>query len=188
MDPVRLDIYKNSYICGELFTINYGDVVMLPGQNRQCPQGKKQCGRNSEVIFCFPADNKCPVNDVVVSDVRLSNMQDYTEEKGNGFYLYYSKTKIDKDIPVEFDIAYDQMCLRGYERLSPKKQMAYMRGTYTQNCSPEPYSNKKFDSSYHAIDRINYLEQLTQNGVINKLSNQISTIDTNSLNYDKKLF
>lgn len=111
---------KNFYylVNNKSFLEYYKDYSVPSGEN--CKDSYKKCGiLNTEGrILCLPNDEDCPLNDFAISDIdddpNYPGYQKYLADTSK--YFYYTNTKTDKPIIVDFKLSYGFPCISTEEK------------------------------------------------------------------------
>ncbi len=84
---------NGGFFCGMITKYNYNDTKSI-NKGETCPEGLKQCGYDTPKPLCYPEEEPCPINDLIISDTKLSTLSgDYIEQTiqtGVSIYLYTS--------------------------------------------------------------------------------------------------
>jgi hypothetical protein len=125
--------------------------------NQICKNNYKKCGilDTNNNILCIPINEECPLNDLKISDVRLSDLEpEYsfvivTESLTDSVkYIYYTNNKIDNNIITHFELSTNNPCIYPDEHnwigVDPKE--------IEKNCSCKTYiNNELYDKSYKEV-------------------------------------
>ena len=133
---------KGLYFCGEMSNYSYDEIENVQGISKLCKSGFKVCGKDTLKFLCFPENNECPINDIIISDTKRLDLLDlkYNEvskispSTKEEIFLYTTNTKTENNIPVNFKLGYNNICINPNEEISPFDQFKYLKKNFDTQC------------------------------------------------------
>ena len=189
----KINNLKKIYFCKTINSITYDKVENINMETKLCKKEFKVCGKDSFSSLCFPKMLDCPINDIIISDTKRSDLLDYTEKSETSpstneiIYLYFTNKKIDNDIPVDFKIGLNEICIDPNEEITYTSQFPYFKKQYDEKCDSE-IGNKNIDFRYKKIYSLNKFQLYNDNGITNQIKEKYEIFDTKTLNYQIDIF
>ena len=89
MNSYNLKTIKKIHFCAEFSKLRYSQIINLNSEKKNCEKGFKICGKDSKEYLCFPEKIKCPINDLIISNIEKKDLKqkNYKEQKIDNFYL-----------------------------------------------------------------------------------------------------
>ena len=201
--------YRGVYLCGLRSQYSFDELSVAI--NGKCPDNYRICGKNTSVELCYPASAPCPINDIIISneerpDLGLhgySRAQVYNgiithsdqtitipknsnfQHQSDNFIIYYTNTRIDKSLVIDFRLGHGSICANPEEEKAPIKQHELLLKQYLSECET-PIGGYKENPHFKHLDSINKKTLWKDNNVLTKL--KIPEFDINSIDYDLDLF
>ena len=185
---------KGLYFCGEMSNYTYDDIENVQGNSKLCKSGFKVCGKDTLKYLCFPENNECPINDIIISDSKRLDLLDlkYNEvskispSTKEEIFLYTTNTKTENDIPVDFQLGYKNICINPKEEISPYDQFKYLNKNYHTRCLTKIIL-KQNDDRYKKIYSLDKTQLYHDNNILQHLESY-SIFKIDSLRYKIDLF
>ena len=121
LKPVKINKIFNNKFFYEKSNKTYFDYLKISAkEGENCKENYKKCGLldSNKNILCLPIDEECPLNDIKISDIELTDiLPEYNHieliESITGIkkYIYFTNNKIDKNIITYFELSLDNPCI-----------------------------------------------------------------------------
>ena len=97
----------NTELNGYLYYLN-----ISVKENEKCQEGFKNCGKLDDMgnYLCFPKDDDCPVNEIIVSESQRPELVDYNVTSIKNTYFYYRNTA-NKSVITKLKVAEEKLCM-----------------------------------------------------------------------------
>ena len=194
MSSRDIENLKGFFFCGEISAFNYDEIENVDEDTKLCEKGFKVCGKDSLDFLCFLESEECPINDIIISDTKRSDLVDLkyieqseispsTEEE---IFLYTTNNKIENEIPVDFQLGYKNICINPGEEKSPMEQFKYLSKSHKSECKSKINSKSK-DERYKKIYSLDKFQLYRNNNILQALQNY-PLFEKDSLRYNIDLF
>ena len=158
MDSKKILNLKKLYFCGKPNIISYDKIENIDKEKKICKNNFKICGKDSLNSLCFPEKINCPINDIIISNFKRPDLinLNYTEKfekspsTNENIFLYFTNTKIENKIPVDFKIGLKEICINPEEEISIKKQFIFFKKEFDLKCDLK-IGNKNTDFRFSKI-------------------------------------
>ncbi len=164
--------WKGSKICVQRSNSTYDEIIPKMAVSNICTLGYKKCGVVDTVnnIYCVPFNASCPINKVMISNIRVNPPFDAIYKKinlGSNYALYFTSYAPNSSLIVDVGIAEDgNICVDPTQKYS--KNATYILEVdqgITGNCSYYLPNAGNFDRRYKAIDTTSKQDLYGDNGV-----------------------
>ena len=143
--------YRNKEILAKRERSRYYNsyINLIAPKNKNCPEGKKQCGLLDSLgnKLCLDKKDICPLNDIKIN--YNPEMENYkTLELNEGLYLHFTNTKTDKYIISDLSVFQSEPCFYSQEYKWDTFYRFEIGKDNNKGCS-------KKDERFHRLDSYN---------------------------------